>query len=253
MNQLLNAKHGFGFRLLSSLLLFWALASSCVAQEAVIKKTIAERFPDWPPVDEVTKTPMLGVFEVRIGNHLMYTDEQGNYLLKDGHLVDTKTGTSLTEERLSKLTAITFSELPIKDAMVWKEGKGSRKLAVFADPNCGACRMFEAQLQKVKDVTVYVFLMPILGPDSAKKSEQIWCAKDNSQAWLKWMLKGTPPPQTVGKCDASALERNRAFGDRRLINGTPAIVFEDGFRVPGAMSADQLEKQLVVSAQVNKR
>lgn len=253
MNRLLEEKHGFVSRSLALFLMFWVLASACQAQEAVIKKAIAERFPDWPKVDEVTKTPMSGVFEVRIGHHLMYTDEQGNYLIKDGHLVDTKTGTSLTEERLSKLTAITFSELPIKDAMVWKEGKGSRKLAVFADPNCSACRIFEEQLQKVKDVTVYVFLMPILGPDSTKKSEQIWCAKDNSQAWLKWILKGTPPAQATGKCDTSALERNLAFGERHLINGTPAIVFEDGFRVPGAMGADQIEKRLVASAQASKR
>ncbi len=239
-------------RSLGGLLFCLALTSIGQAQEAVIQKTIAERFPEWPKIDEITKTPMPGIYEVRIGHQLMYTDEQGNYLINEGHLVDTKTRISLTQERLSKLTAINFSALPLKDAMVWKAGKGSRKIAVFADPNCGACRQFEAQLQQVKDVTVYVFLMPILGPDSIAKSEQIWCAKGNDQAWLNWMLRGVPPARSMGKCDASALQRNRAFGERYLIAGTPAIIFEDGYRVPGAISAEQIEKQLVASANASK-
>jgi thiol:disulfide interchange protein DsbC len=234
------------------LLLFFSLLSTLQAQEAAIQKAIAERFPDWPKIDEITKTPMAGIYEVRIGHQLIYTDEQGDYLISDGHMVDTKTRVSLTQQRLSKLTAVNFSALPLKDAMVWKAGKGSRKLAVFVDPNCGACRQFEAQLQMVKDVTVYVFLMPILGPDSVAKSEQIWCAKGNSQVWLSWMLKGVPPVRLADKCDASALQRNRAFGERYLISGTPAIIFEDGFRIPGAVSAAQIESQLLASAKANK-
>jgi thiol:disulfide interchange protein DsbC len=247
----LEKKWGLAQRFLGVLLTTLAFASQ--AQEAVIRKNIAERFPDWPKIDEVTKTPIPGLYEVRMGHHLMYADEQGAYLISDGHLVDTKTGVSLTQERLSKITAISFASLPLKDAMVWKEGKGSRKLAVFADPNCGACRVFEEQLQKVKDVTVYVFLMPILGPDSVKKSEQIWCAKENDQVWLKWMLKGVPPAQAASKCDISALERNRAFGERHMITGTPAVIFEDGFRVPGAMNAEQIAKQLQANVQTPKR
>lgn len=254
---------GFGARRLAAALACglaglaaWAPAQAQVqtqtqaqAQEAVIRKNMAERFPEWPKVDEVTKTPMPGIYEVRIGNNLFYTDEQANFVIEDGHMVDTKTRVSLTQQRLSKLTAIDFSALPLKDAMVWKQGKGSRKLAVFADPNCSACRMFEEQLQQVKDVTVYVFLLPILGPDSNTKSQQIWCSKDNDQVWLDWMLRSMPPKRFMGACDSTALQRNRQFSDRHRITGTPAIVFEDGFRVPGAMNAAQLEKQLVSSAQ----
>jgi thiol:disulfide interchange protein DsbC len=229
------------------------MALGAQAQEAVIRKNMAERFPEWPKVDEVTKTPMPGIYEVRIGNNLFYADEQASFVIEDGHMVDTKTRVSLTQQRLSKLTAISFDALPLKDAMVWRQGKGSRKVAVFADPNCPACRMFEEQLQQVKDVTVYVFLLPILGPDSNVKSQQIWCAKDNDQVWLKWMLKGAPPARFMGACDSSALQRNRDFSERYRITGTPAVIFEDGFRVPGAMNAAQLEKQLLASAQAGKR
>jgi thiol:disulfide interchange protein DsbC len=103
-------------------------------------------------------------------------------------------------------------------------------------------------MQGVKDVTVYTFLYPILGGDSPDKSRNIWCAKDNSVAWRDWMINGTPAPRAMGgKCDLAALDRNVALGKKYRVNGTPALVFEDGKRVPGAMAPDQVEKQLVAS------
>jgi len=59
--------------------------------------------------------------------------------------------------------------LPIKDAIVFKQGSGVRRLAVFVDPNCGYCKRFERDLVALKDVTIYTFIMPILGPDSNVK------------------------------------------------------------------------------------
>ena len=143
--------------------------------------------------------------------------------------------------------AIDFAKLPFKDAIVYKQGTGERKMAVFADPNCGYCKRFERDLNEVKNVTVYTFLYPILGPDSIEKSKNIWCAKDRSATWREWMLEGAPPTKAMGQCDVTALQRNAEFGRKYRINGTPGIVFEDGKRVPGAMNAEQIEKQLVAS------
>ncbi len=231
--------------LLATLLIMGAVPPA-QAQEAVIRKNIAERIPDFPKIDEVQKTPMPGLYEVRVGVDVYYTDEQGNYLI-EGHVIDTRTRTNLTQARIDKLTAIDFKTLPLKDAIVWKQGTGARKLVVFADPNCGYCKRFERDLNQVKDVTVYTFLYPILGGDSPEKSKNIWCAKDKTQVWRDWMLEGTTPPRTMGQCDVSALQRNADLGRKHKINGTPAVVFEDGKRVPGAMSLDQIEKQLVAS------
>ena len=134
---------------------------------------------------------MPGLFEVRVGIELYYTDAQGNYLLQ-GSLIDIKTQRNLTEERMDKLMAIDFDKLPIKDAFTIVRGNGKRKLAVFEDPNCGYCKRFERDLQKVDNVTIYLFLYPILGPDSADKSRNIWCAKDKAKAWQDWMVRGKP-------------------------------------------------------------
>ena len=221
------------------------LAPAAVADEATIRKNIGERLPDFPKIDEVTKSPIPGIYELRIGTDILYTDEQGSHLI-EGQLIDTRTRTNLTEARIGKLTAIDFKNIPLKDALVWKQGNGSRKLVVFADPNCGYCKKFERDLQAVKDVTVYTFLYPILGADSTEKSKAIWCAKDNTKAWRDWMLKGTPAADSQ-QCDTSVLQRNVAFGRKHRINGTPGIVFEDGKHVPGAIGAEQIEKQLVAS------
>ena len=226
------------------------VAAMCVqaafAQEALIRKNIAERLPDFPPIDEVSKTPIAGLYEIRMGTEVLYTDEQGNHLI-EGQLIETKTRNNLTEARIGKLTAIDFATLPLKDAIVWKQGTGARKLVIFADPNCGYCKRFEKELQAVKDLTVYTFLYPILGGDSPEKSRNIWCAKDSTKAWRDWMLDGTAPPRSMGKCDTTALERNAAMGKKYRVTGTPALVFEDGKRVPGVMSVEQVEKQLLAS------
>lgn len=222
------------------------VAPAAFADEATIRKNISERMPDFPKIDEVSKTPIPGVFELRVGAEIFYSDEQGNHLI-DGQLIDTRSRNNLTEARLSKINAIDFASLPLKDAIAWKTGSGARKMVVFADPNCGYCKRFERDLQRVKDVTVYTFLLPILGGDSPEKARNIWCAKDNTASWRNWMLEGTAPARSMGECDASAIERNTLLARKHRVNGTPAIIFEDGKRVPGAMSADQVEKQLVAS------
>ncbi len=222
------------------------LAQAAVAQEALIRKNIAERLPDFPKIDEVNKTPIPGVYELRVGTELVYSDERGEHLIQ-GALIDTKTGVNLTEARIDKLTAIDFASLPFKDAIVYKQGSGARKLVVFADPNCGYCKKFEREILQVKDVTVYTFLYSILGGDSPEKSRNIWCAKDSTAVWREWMVNGTVPPRAVAQCDAAALQRNMAMGKKYRVNGTPALVFEDGKRVPGALPPAQIEAQLVAS------
>ena len=221
-------------------------AAAQLSQEAAIRKSLSERLSSLPKIDEVNKAPVAGLFEVRMGNEVFYTDAEGAYLIR-GEILDLKNKRNLTEERIAKLTAIDFDSLPLKDAVVWKAGNGKRRLAVFADPNCGYCKRFEKELSGMKDVTVYTFLIPILGGDSPDKAKAIWCAKDATAAYRNWMLDGTAPPRLLGDC-ATPIERNIELSRKHRVNGTPAIVFEDGVRVPGMLTADQLEKQLLASS-----
>ena len=215
---------------------------SAMAQEAAIRKNLAERLPNLPKIDEVSKTPMNGLYELRVNDsEIFYTDAEGNFLIQ-GVLIDAKSKRNLTEERTEKLNAIEFSALPLKDAFTIVRGNGKRKLAVFEDPNCGFCKRFERDLQNVNDVTVHMFLYPVLGADSVEKTQSIWCAKDRGKAWLDVMVRDMPVVKAT--CDATAIDRNKAFGAKYKITGTPTIFFADGSRVPGAINAAQIEKFL---------
>ncbi|MCY7305417.1 MAG: DsbC family protein [Rhodoferax sp.] len=215
------------------------------APEATIRKNLGERIPQMQKIDEVTRSAMPGLFEVRVnGTDIFYTDAEGNYLIQ-GSLIDTRQRRNLTEERVEKLSAINFDTLPVKDAFTIVRGTGKRKLAVFEDPNCGYCKRFERDLQKVDNVTIHMFLYPILGPDSTEKSKNIWCSKEPAKAWLDWMVRDKAPAAAAGAgCDVTALARNVELGRKHKINGTPTLLFADGSRVPGAVSSAQVEKYL---------
>jgi thiol:disulfide interchange protein DsbC len=238
-------------RLAAATLLALAAAAPVLAQEAVLRKNLAERIPSLPKIDEISKSPIPGLYEVRIGHDLYYADEKGDHLIVQGSIIDTRTRANLTEARIDKLTAVEWDALPLKDAMVIKQGNGQRKLAVFVDPNCGYCKRFERDLQAVKDVTVYTFLYPILGADSTAKSRDIWCSKDAAKAWRGWMIDGATPAKVMGACDTAAIDRNVAFGRKHRVLGTPALFFEDGSRKPGALPGAEVERLLAAAARKN--
>ncbi|WP_343592528.1 DsbC family protein [Paracidovorax wautersii] len=217
-----------------------ALSFGAHAQEAEIRKALGQRIPQFGKIDEVVATPMKGLYEVRVGTDVFYTDAKGNYIIQ-GELIDTQARRNLTEDRINKLTAIDFSALPLKDAFTIVRGNGKRKLAVFEDPNCGYCKRFEKDLQNVDNVTVYLFLYPILSPDSAEKSRNLWCAKDRASAWQDLMVRDKVPEAAT--CDTGAVQRNLAFGKKHKITGTPTVLFADGTRVPGAIGAAAIEKR----------
>jgi thiol:disulfide interchange protein DsbC len=231
-------------RLLARALALLALGAATVhADEAAIRKNLAERLPTLPPIEEIAKSPLPGLYEIRVGTDLFYTDADGRYFVQ-GAIIDTKLQKNITEERQRKLLAVAFDSLPLKDAFTIVRGNGKRRIAIFEDPNCGFCKRFEQDLQKIDNVTVYLFLYPILGDDSVAKARNLWCSKDRGRAWLDWMLKGQPTPQAQGQCDTTALDRNVEFGRKYKINGTPTTILADGSRMPGAMPADQLEKAM---------
>ncbi|PUE59893.1 disulfide isomerase [Limnohabitans curvus] len=232
------------FRQLSAAALLALSITSVWAQghEATIRKNLSERIPQIPKIEEITPTPLAGIYELRLStNEIYYSDAQGNFLIQ-GNLIDTKSKRNLTEEREAKLSAVDFNALPLKDAITIVHGNGKRKLAVFEDPNCGYCKRFERDLAKIDNVTVYLFLMPVLGPGSVEKSRNVWCAKDPAAAWVNLMQKDMAP--AAAQCNTAAIDRNLDFGRKYKITGTPTLVAQDGTRVPGAINSTQIEKLL---------
>lgn len=233
----------------TTLLLLACAATIAGASEATVKAALQKKYPDIA-VESVLKTPLAGIYEVFANGQLIYTDEKVAYLFTNASLIDTDNKVNLTEERMNRLTAIKFDQLPLDLAFKKVKGKGTRKLGYFADPNCGYCKRFEQDLAKINDVTVYVFLYPVLGADSLEKSKSVWCSKDRIKAWDDWMSKGITP-SAAGTCD-TPIEKILAFGRQKNISGTPTMFFADGQRVPGAIPVDQIEQRLVAAAKQSK-
>jgi len=230
--------------LLATALLAIGLGAS--AQEATIRRNLAERLPNLPRIDEVSKTPMPGLYEVRFNqSEILYTDAEGNYVLQ-GALIDTRNRSNLTEDRQDRLSAVAFGDLPLKDGFTIVRGNGKRQLVIFEDPNCGYCKRFERDIAKLDNITIHVLLYPILGPDSLTKAQAIWCAKDKGRAFEDWMVRNVTP--TPASCDTSALQRNLAFGQKYRITGTPTSFLADGTRLPGAVQLDKVEQALAKSS-----
>jgi thiol:disulfide interchange protein DsbC len=212
---------------------------------STIRKTIEARFPGTHVLD-VQPSAMPGLYELYMGDQIVYTDATGDYLFV-GSLVDTQTRQNLTEARLNDHGKIDFGTLPLDRAIKVVKGNGSRVFAVFSDPDCPFCQELEKNLLAVTDVTMYVFLYPIasLHPQAPAKAHSIWCAKDRSAAWDQWMHDKKLPPAT--SCGGDPIDALQKLGDQLHINSTPTLFFANGRRVAGAISTKELEGLLASS------
>lgn len=217
------------------------ISSLAAASEATVKETMQKKYPD-VQIENVAKTPIVGVYEVFARGGVFYVDENVNYLIMDGRLIDVARKIDLTEERLRVLTAVRFDQLPLNLSFRMVKGNGKRLMAYFTDPNCPYCKRLDQELAKVTDVTIHMFLYPILSQDSRDKAAAVWCSKDRSRTYTDMMLNGVPP-KTAGTCN-SPIDKIVAYGRQKGINGTPTLFFADGQRVTGAISLSQLEKLL---------
>ena len=225
---------------LTAIALAWPSVSS--ADESAVREGLRQKYPEIR-VDAVAKTPLNAIYEVFADGEIFYVDADVKFLFVKGSMIDVVRRVDLTEERLRVLTAIKFDQLPLDHAFRIVRGNGKRKMAYFPDPNCPYCKRLDQTLATVTDVTVYMFLYPILGPDSQEKAKAIWCSNDRAKVYLDVMLKDAQPKGATRPCQ-TPMEQILEFGRGKGVNATPTLFFGDGQRVSGAISAEQLNKML---------
>ena len=219
------------------------LPAVACADEAQIRRVVEAKL-NGVKVEGVQPGP-LGLFEVRFrssdGVRVVYTDADATHIFF-GKIYDTKSDRDLTEERLRKLNVVRFDSLPLQQAVKVQRGNGKRVLVMFSDPYCPYCKKFEQTLQQVDNITVYVFMYPVIKPDLADHSRAVWCSPDRSKAWLDLALRGNPPSASPA-CE-TPVEKNLELGHKLGVNSTPTLFFASGERVSGAMSAADLRELL---------
>jgi thiol:disulfide interchange protein DsbC len=218
------------------------LATACSAGDADIQANLEARFPG-AKVKTITASPIAGVFEVVMDdNQIIYSDGKAEYIMV-GEIIESKTRRSLTRDKQDELNKISFSELPLANTIKVVKGDGSRKIAVFSDPDCPYCRKLEQELAKLDNLTIHTFMYPLpMHADAARKSKLAWCSADPAKAWTELMLN-KKVPEGKGDC-TNPIEANLELGQKLGIQGTPAIILTDGRRIPGFLPAAELDKRI---------
>jgi thiol:disulfide interchange protein DsbC len=232
----------------SRYLLLAALLAWCAvvpADEAAIRRSLEPRLG--VKIDGVQPGPVQGLFEVRFrtpdGVQVVYVDATGTYVIQ-GKIYDLRTDRDLTEERLRKLNAIKFESLPLELAVKVQRGNGKRVLAMFSDPYCPACRQFERSLAQVDNITVYVFMYPVIRPENADHSRAVWCAPDRAKAWLDLAAAPKPKLPDAPKGCGDPVDKVLKLGRSLGVNSTPTLFLTNGERLAGGLSAPDLAELL---------
>lgn len=205
-----------------------------------LKQNLTKLYPN-TSFNSIRPSVYPGMYELIMGKTAVYTDVHARYFTF-GHVFDMHDQKDLTEARLSEVNRISFDKLPATSAIVFKEGNGSRRLAVFSDPDCPYCRKLEPELAKLKDVTIYLYMMPLsIHPDAMAKAESVWCAKDRASSWRD--LLANNKISATEKCETPVLQIV-ALAKQMNISGTPTLVSGDGRVQPGAMNAQAIDNWL---------
>jgi thiol:disulfide interchange protein DsbC len=211
-------------------------------EAAAVKKLLEEKFPG-AAVTSVSKSPYFGLYEAQFDDRIVYTDAKVTYVMV-GAIFDANTKQNLTDARQRQLSRVAWESLPLDLAFKRVKGNGTRKFAMFSDPDCPFCKRIENDIKRLDDVTIYTFLFPIdqLHPDASRKSALIWCAGDRAKAWDAFFEAGTLP-DNKGEC-ATPIKDTALLGGRLRVAATPTLVFADGSVVPGALPLAQLESEI---------
>lgn len=233
-------------KLFMSMLALSFFVNNVHADEASIRNAVQAQFPEHK-IDSLKKAPFLGLYEVVLGDDVFYVDEKAEFFFF-GHVVDAKTRVSLTNERVQEIKnarRVPLDTLPLQYAIKTVKGDGTRKLAVYTDPNCPYCKKLEKELLSIDNITIYTLLYPVLN-GSLELSKKIWCADNQIKAWDDFMLRNVAPASKECETPLDALIKS---GRENKVSGTPTLIFADGSIVGGLIPAAAIEEKLQSATQ----
>jgi thiol:disulfide interchange protein DsbC len=242
---------GFGRNLMLACAL-GAAAFAARGDEAEIRRVIGAKLRG-VDIESVRPGPA-GLFEVVVrgdgGARVFYTDAKATVII-DGNVIDASSGRNLTEQRLREVTAIKWESLPFDLTFIVKHGNGRREVAVFSDPNCPFCRKFEGDLARLGDVTIHLFLFPVIKPESVRQTKSVWCSPDRAGAWMDLMFRNIEP-RASPDCD-TPVERILALGRKLGANATPTWILPNGEMHSGALPIEEVRRLLDESSPGKRR
>tara|TARA_R110000782_G_scaffold260091_6_gene351251 strand:- start:1246 stop:1953 length:708 start_codon:yes stop_codon:yes gene_type:complete len=210
--------------------------------DAELSLALSRLLPD-VEIDNVSPTPINGLYQVVIGSDVIYMTRDGNYVIK-GEILDLEEHRNLTEEVRADSRVGILNSIKKDEYIEFSSKNMQNAIYVFTDVDCGYCRKLHMDVPELNSlgVTVRYLAYPRAGVDSAVGHEMssVWCAKDRQKALTA--AKNREPIEAKS-CDDPIAEQY-AMGQRLGVRGTPAIYLQNGRMLPGYMPPNEIVKQL---------
>lgn len=194
-------------------------------------------------VISVTPSVVNGLYEVLTDRGIYYVSKDTQFLVH-GNIYDLDnemeniSEKSLVAERKKKL------KLFEKDMIVYKAPQEKHVITVFTDTSCVYCQKLHAQMADYNKlgITVRYLAFPRGGLKSSAyhTMTSIWCADNQKQA----MDNAKKGREVAFKTCKNSVKEQYELGLFFGVNGTPAIILEDGSLRPGYVPAEHLVQML---------
>lgn len=209
-----------------TLVTFFFLGAANSAAAGAVEDAFKKSFPR-VPAERFSETPIKGVYEVQVGNEILYYAPESDCLLL-GEMV-TKEGKNLTQERIRELVVAKAKNLPLDQAV--KIGKGPQRVIEVTDPDCPYCRKASAFFAGRSDVTRYVFFYPLpFHKDAEAKALYVLGAKDKGKAYEEAMTGKLDDMKFKPVKDArvnETLKKHKEVAALLGLSGTPFFLIGD--------------------------
>jgi len=217
-------------------------ASLASADKVDIVKSFSTFIPGMTK-ENISATPISGLYQITVGPRVLYVSEDGRYLVQ-GEIVNLTTRENLTANSLKKLREVELAKLDESEMIIYPAKDPKYTVTIFSDIDCGYCRKLHGELSSYTKmgITVRYLFFPRSGVDtnSYHKAVSVWCAKDRRQALTDAKLHN----KVISKTCENPVRQHMAIADAFGVSGTPAIFTENGLMIPGYLPAKELIKYL---------
>ncbi|HBA71393.1 MAG: hypothetical protein A2X82_14285 [Geobacteraceae bacterium GWC2_55_20] len=230
--------------------------TDCKKCHTLSSKEAAELMkPTGASVLSVKESPSRGLFELLVQKDnqkaVIFIDYGKKHLIQ-GMMVNLAKleAVSSHKQELPQQKQPTFVDvksIPVKNAVIMGNPKGSKKLYVFTDPDCPYCRKGHVELKKLAkiapDVAIHVMLYPLpMHPGAYDKSRSV--LESMSHDLLDKAFEGKEIPKPTKESSKKAIDENIKFANANGISGTPTMVMPNGKVEVGMRDAETLKKML---------
>ncbi|MFT6624287.1 MAG: thiol:disulfide interchange protein DsbC [Cycloclasticus sp.] len=229
-------------KLLVGVLFGFVFNGAALSDVQLMAENISKAIPGVTKED-ISKTPIAGLYQVVVGARVIYASEDGRYIIQ-GEMVDLINRENLTDKSLKLVRKEALAKVDEKSMIVFPAKNAKHTITIFSDIDCGYCRKLHSELSSYTDagITVRYLFFPRSGPNTESyfKAVSVWCADDRNQALTDAKLNNKVINKTCENPIDEHMQLAQAFG----VNGTPAIIADDGTMVPGFVPVKELVKHL---------